>query len=448
MVRVPESALISPAPNAPWPAPTAGRPVRGTVRLPGSKSMTARALVLAAGSVGPSTLRHPLRARDTKLMAAGLRAMGAQVSTVDDELWTVRPRPLHGPAHVDVGLAGTVMRFLPPMAGLADGTVTFDGDARARERPLAPLLRALGEAGVDLTAGPGGGLPLAVHGTGRVRGGEVTIDASTSSQLVSGLLLAAPDFDSGVVVRHVGPPVPSAPHLRMTVEMLRAAGAGVDDAIPDVWSVEPGRLVGRGWNIEPDLSSAAPFLAAAMVTGGEVRVPGWPRTTTQPGDQLRGLLTAMGASVAVEPDGLLLRGSGTIRGIEADLSDVSELTMVLAALATLGDRPSRLRGIGHIRGHETDRLAGLARELGRLGADVVQYDDGLEIRPRALHGAVFETYDDHRMAHAGAVIGLGVPGIVLSDVSCTSKTMPEFPALWIRLVQGDPGPQDGTGGAT
>ena len=467
MGRVPDDASYTPAaavppadpvppgvsvpagvPVAPWAAPTAGRPVHGTVRLPGSKSMTARALVLAAVSVGSSTLRHPLRARDTELMAAGLRAMGAQVSTVDDELWVVRPRPLHGPAHVDVGLAGTVMRFLPPVAGLADGTVTFDGDPRSRERPLAPLLRALGDAGVALTAGPGGGLPLAVHGKGRVRGGEVTIDASTSSQLVSGLLLAAPDFDTGIVVRHVGPPVPSAPHLRMTVTMLRAAGAGVDEAVPDVWSVEPGRLVGRGWNIEPDLSSAAPFLAAAMVTGGEVRVPDWPRTTTQPGDQLRGLLTSMGASVALAPDGLRLRGAGTVRGIEADLSDVSELTTVLAALAALGDRPSRFRGIGHIRAHETDRLSALARELGRLGADVVQYDDGLEIRPRALRGAVFETYADHRMAHAGAVIGLAVPGVVLSDVSCTSKTMPEFPGLWSRLVRGEPPVPDGAGGAS
>jgi len=177
-------------------------------------------------------------------------------------------------------------------------------------------------------------------------------------------------------------------------------------------------------------------------------VPGWPRTTTQPGDQLRGLLTSMGASVALEPDGLRLRGTGTLRGIEADLSDVSELTMVLVALAALGDRPSRFRGIGHIRAHETDRLSALARELGRLGADVVQYDDGLEIRPRALRGAVFETYADHRMAHAGAVIGLSVPGVVLSDVSCTSKTMPEFPGLWSRLVQGEPGGPDGTGGAS
>ena len=398
--------------------------------------MTARALVLSAVSVGSSTVRHPLRARDTELMASGLRAMGTSVSTMEDDLWVIRPRPLRGPATVDVGLAGTVMRFLPPLAGLADGPVAFDGDAAARKRPLAPLLRALADMGVRVDSAPGGYLPVTIEGNGRVRGGEVTIDASTSSQLVSGLLLAAADFDLGAVVRHVGPPVPSAPHLRMTVQMLRAAGAAVDDTIPNVWSVEPSRLVGRAWQVEPDLSGAAPFLAAALVTGGAVTVPDWPRSTTQPGDQLRDLLTAMGARVSLGPDGLTLHGTGQVHGLEADLSDVSELTPVLAALATLGDRTSRLRGVAHIRGHETDRISALARELGRLGAEITEWEDGLEIRPRPLRGAIFETYADHRMAHAAAVIGLAVPGVVLSDVTCTSKTMPEFPQLWTQLVTG------------
>lgn len=408
--------------------------MRATVRLPGSKSMTARALVLAAVSVGPSTLRAPLRARDTELMARGLRAMGAHVSTVDDQRWVVRPRPLAGPARVDVGLAGTVMRFLPPVAGLAEGPVTFDGDPRARARPLGPLVEALRRVGVRIDSAPGGGLPLTVHGVGRVTGGEVTIDASASSQLVSGLLLAAADFDRGIVVRHVGPPVPSAPHLRMTVEMLRSAGAGVDDSTPDVWVVEPGRLVGRAWDIEPDLSGAAPFLAAALVTGGEVTVLDWPRSTTQPGDQLRSLLAAMGGSWTLGTEGLTVRGTGRIHGLDADLGGMGELTPVLAALAALADSPSRLRGIAHLRGHESDRLAALARELSGLGAAVTETADGLEIHPRPLHGGVFETYDDHRLAHAAAVIGLAVPGIRLSDVGCTGKTLPEFPALWESLT--------------
>lgn len=401
--------------------------------------MSARALVLGAVSVGPTTLHEPLRARDTELMAGGLRAMGAHVSTLDDRRWLVRPRPLTGPAHVHVGLAGTVMRFLPPVAALADGPVTFDGDPRARQRPLRPLLEALDTLGVRINAASTGGLPLTVHGAGSVPGGEVTIDASASSQLISGLLLAASDFDRGVVVRHVGPPVPSAPHLKMTVRMLRAAGAAVDDSAPNVWEVQPGRLVGRAWEIEPDLSGAAPFLAAALVTGGEVTVPGWPHDTTQPGDQLRDLLTEMGGHCALSTRGLTVCGGGAVHGLDADLSDISELTPVLAALCVLADSPSTLRGVGHIRGHETDRLTALARELSGLGADVEELPDGLRIRPRPLTGGVFHTYDDHRLAHAAAVIGLAVPGVALDDVACTSKTLPEFPTLWTSMVNGEGG---------
>ena len=422
--------------HQPWTAPTAASPVNATVRLPGSKSMTARALVLSAIAVGPSTLSHPLRARDTEMMAGGLRAMGVSVSTADDERWVVRPDRLQGPAHVDVGQAGTVMRFMPAVAALAQGPVTFDGDPSARRRPLRPLIEALRSIGVEIDAAPTGGLPLTVRGTGRVTGGEVVIDASASSQLVSGLLLAAPEFDRGVVVRHEGPPVPSAPHLRMTVQMLRAAGAGVDDATPDVWVVEPGKLSGRGWGIEPDLSGAMPFFAAALVTGGAVTLLGWPRSSAQPVDRLRALLGEMGGDVTLGTEGLTVRGTGAVHGIDADLSDVSELTPVLSALAVVADSPSRLHGVGHIRGHETDRLTALARELSALGADVTDTADGLEITPRPLHGGVFQTYDDHRMAHAAAVVGLAVPGVELADVACTSKTMPDFPALWSAMVTG------------
>jgi 3-phosphoshikimate 1-carboxyvinyltransferase len=408
--------------------------VRATVRLPGSKSMTARALVVSAIADGPATLHRPLRARDTELMAAGLRAMGTQVSTVDDERWVVRPRPLAGPAHVDVGLAGTVMRFLPAVAARATGEVTFDGDEYARRRPLGALVDALNALGARIDAAPGGGLPLTVHGTGAVTGGEVTIDASASSQLVSGLLLAAPAFERGVVVRHAGPPVPSAPHLRMTVEMLRAAGAAVDDATPNVWSVAPGRLAGRAWEIEPDLSGALPFFAAALVTGGQVTLLGWPRSSAQPVDVLRGLLDRMGGQVTLGTDGLTVRGTGRVHGVDADLSEVGEMTPAIAALCALADSPSRLRGVAHIRTHETDRLAALARELTGLGAQVTEVPDGLEITPRPLRGTVFATYDDHRMAHAAAVIGLAVPGVELTDVACTAKTLPEFPALWSAMV--------------
>ncbi|AEB47092.1 3-phosphoshikimate 1-carboxyvinyltransferase [Micromonospora maris] len=428
--------LTATRPLQPWTAPTASNPVTASLRLPGSKSMTNRALVLSALAAGPSTLAKPLRARDTELMAGGLRALGAHVSIADDERWLVRPHRLVGPAHVDVGLAGTIMRFVPPVAGLAEGRVTFDGDPAARTRPLGPLIEALRSLGVRVDTPDTGSLPLAVQGTGRVTGGEVVIDASASSQLVSGLLLAAPRFDRGLVIRHVGPPVPSAPHLRMTVQMLRAAGAAVDDSTTDVWVVEPGPLSGRGWEIEPDLSGAVPFFAAALVTGGEVTLQGWPRSSAQPVERLRSLLQQMGAEVALTTEGLTVRGTGRVRGVHADLSDVSELTPALTGLAMLADSPSVFTGVSHIRGHETDRLAALSREFTALGGDVTESADGLQIHPRPLRGGVFHTYDDHRMAHAAAVAGLAVPGIELDDVACTSKTMPDFPALWSAMVTG------------
>jgi 3-phosphoshikimate 1-carboxyvinyltransferase len=367
-------------------------------------------------------------------MAAGLRALGVAIDAESDERWTVDPGPLRGPATIDVGLAGTIMRFAPPVAALADGTVRFDGDPHARNRPLRPIVEALRALGVVIDASPTGGLPLTVYGTGLVEGGEVVIDASGSSQFVSGLLLSAPRFGKGLVLRHEGPPVPSAPHLRMTTHMLRAAGAIVDESVPDVWTVEPGQLQGRSWDIEPDLSGAAPFFAAAMVTGGAVTLAGWPADSWQAVGRLTELLTGLGAEVTQSGEGLTVRGTGALHGITADLSEVSELTPVIAALAALADGPSELRGVEHIRGHETDRIAALARELTKVGAGVVEHPDGLEITPGPVRPATFETYADHRMAHAAAVIGLVAQGVVLSDVACTSKTLPEFPELWVDLT--------------
>lgn len=418
----------------PWLAPSASGPVTASVRLPGSKSMTARALVLASLAAGPSVIERPLRARDTELMAAGLRTLGTGLDTSADERWLVEPGPFRGPARVDVGLAGTIMRFLPPAAALAEGTVEFDGDPHARNRPLRPIVEALRSLGVSIEASATGGLPLTVRGAGLVDGGEAVIDASGSSQFVSGLLLSAPRFTKGLVLRHEGPPVPSAPHLRMTTHMLRAAGAVVDESVADVWAVEPGGLSGHTWVIEPDLSGAAPFFAAAIVTGGAVTLEGWPAESWQPVGRLTELLTAVGAEVTRTADGLTVRGAGELHGITADLSEVSELTPVFAALAVLADGPSELRGVAHIRGHETDRIAALATELSKVGAEVTEFPDGLRIVPRPLRAAEFETYADHRMAHAAAVIGLAVPGISLTDVACTSKTLPEFPELWAGLV--------------
>ena len=416
-----------------WLAPVAPAPVDATVTLPGSKSMTNRALVLAALAGGPSRLVRPLRSRDTDLMAAALRALGTEIAE-DGGDWRVVPGELRGPARADTGLAGTVMRFLPPVAALASGEVAIDGDPRARERPMGPIITALRALGAEIDDGGRGALPFTVRGTGAVQGGRVTIDASGSSQLVSGLLLAAPRFDKGVEVRHEGPPVPSAPHLAMTVHMLREAGAAVE-AEENLWRVAPGAIRGGEWVIEPDLSNAAQFLGAALVTGGRVTVPGWPAETTQPGDALRGLLAAMGAEVSLGPDGLTVRGSGGgFSGLDADLHEVGELTPVLAAIAALADSPSRLTGIAHLRGHETDRLAALVTEINGLGGDVRELPDGLEIRPRPLRGGVFRTYDDHRMVMAAAVLGLAVPGIEVENPGTVGKTLPNFTESWASML--------------
>lgn len=415
-----------------WPAPVASGPVDAVVPIPGSKSMTNRALILAALAGEPVRIVRPLHSRDTALMAGALRALGVGVRD-DGGDWEVVPAELTGPAQVDVGLAGTVMRFLPPVAALATGEIAIDGDPRARERPMGPIITALRALGADIDDGGRGALPFVVRGRGAVPGGPVVIDASGSSQLVSGLLLAAPRFGKGVEVRHEGSPVPSAPHLAMTVRMLRDAGAQVD-AGDDVWRVAPGPLRGGTSVIEPDLSNAAQFLGAALVTGGRVTVPDWPAETTQPGDALRGLLAEMGAEVTWGPDGLTARGTGTFRGLDADLHEVGELTPVLAALAALAGSPSRLTGIAHLRGHETDRLAALVAEINGLGGDVRELPDGLEIRPRPLHGGVFRTYDDHRMVMAAAVLGLAVPGVEVENAATVGKTLPEFTEQWASLV--------------
>lgn len=421
---------------APWPAPRATAPVRGAVTMPGSKSVTNRALILAALASGPSTLRAPLRSRDTHLMAAALRALGVGIAEDASHGWLVTPAPLHGPVTVDCGLAGTVMRFLPPAAVLATGPVTLDGDPRARERPMGRLIEALRGLGAQIDDSGRAALPFTVAGRGGLPGGTVTIDASASSQFVSGLLLSAARYGTGLVVHHDGEPVPSLPHIDMTVGMLRTAGVTVDDTEPNTWWVEPGPIAPLDLDIEPDLSNAAPFLAAALATGGSVTVTGWPTSTAQAGDALRDLLAQMGAEVTLDARGLTVAAGARLTGLDADLHDVGELTPVLAALAALAHSPSRLRGVAHLRGHETDRLAALAAELNRLGGDATENPDGLTIRPRPLHGGVFGSYDDHRLAQAGAVLGLAVDGITVENIATTSKTMPTFTTAWTDLVTG------------
>jgi len=421
-------------PSADWTAPTATGPVDAHVVLPGSKSLTNRYLVLAALAGDVSRLRAPLRSRDTLLMVQALRTLGAVVEDVDDGDWLVTPGPVTGGGTVDCGLAGNVMRFVPPVAGLATGPVHFDGDPHARRRPMAPVLGALRTLGVDVGDDGRGALPFTISGRGSVRGGAVTLDASASSQFVSGLLLSGARFDDGVTVHHDGKAVPSLPHIEMTVETLRDAGVVVDDGEVHTWRVEPSEVNALDVQVEPDLSNAAQFLAAALVTGGRVHVPGWPQYTTQGGDFLRDLLDMMGAEVVLDRSGLTVSASDGISGVDVDLHDSSELTPVVAALCALADSPSVIRGVSHIRGHETDRLAALRTELTALGAEVTETDDGLRITPRPMHGGTFHTYADHRMVMAGAVLGLVVPGVVVEDVGTVAKTMPDFTGLWARML--------------
>jgi 3-phosphoshikimate 1-carboxyvinyltransferase len=420
----------------PWPAPRPSDPVDRVVSLPGSKSLTNRALVLAALADGPSVVRRPLRSRDTLLMTAGLAAMGVGVADEGDD-WRITPGALSRDAEVDCGLAGTVMRFVPPVAGLSTGRIAFDGDPHMRQRPIGEVLTALAGLGVDIEDGGRGALPFVVRGTGSVPGGTIVIDASASSQFVSALLLAGARYDSGVDVRHDGKPVPSLPHIEMTIAMLRARGVEVDDADANRWAVAPGPIAALDEAIEPDLSNAAPFLALAATTGGSISIRDWPRSTTQPGDDLREVLTQMGCEVSLDDIGLTVRGTGEIHGVDLDLHDIGELTPAIAALCALADSPSHLRGVGHIRHHETDRLAALAAELGSLGADVTEHPDGLSIRPAALHGGVFRTYADHRMAHAGVIIGSAVDGVLVENIGTTAKTFPDFAGAWLDLVARD-----------
>ena len=426
----------APQATPPWPAPQATGPLDARVAVPGSKSLSNRYLVLAALATGPSRLEGVLASRDTRLMAAALTALGAVVADDESGAWLVTPPgALAGGVTLDCGLAGTVMRFLPPVAALATGAVRFDGDRQAYARPMGPVLDALRVLGVRVDDhGASGRLPFTVHGRGTLAGGRVDVDASASSQFVSGLLLAAPRFDEGLTLRHVGPTLPSLPHIAMTVDVLRGAGVVVDDSRPAIWQVRPGPIAGRDVRVEPDLSNAGPFLAAAMVAGGSVRVPGWPTTTTQPGALLPGLLTRMGADCALDGDVLTVTGTGVVHGLDVDLRAAGELVPTVAALAALADSPTRLRGIGHLRGHETDRLAALASEITSLGGRVEQSSDGLVITPQPLHGGRWRTYADHRMATAGAVLGLAVPGVDVEDVGTTDKTLPDFVGLWTAML--------------
>lgn len=419
-----------------WPAPYRGnQAIDSSITIPGSKSATNRALILAALSDSPSVLHKPLHSRDSALMIAGLKALGIDIQEAANGDLTITPAPLFGPAQIDVGNAGTVMRFLPPVAAMAKGLIHFDGDERSHERPLGPVISALESLGVLIEHGSRYSLPMTINANGQLQGGSVEVDATSSSQFISALLLVAPATKEGITVIHTGTSLPSLPHIEMTIQMLREKGVQVDVG-QNRWSVKPHVMQGMNSTIEPDLSNAAPFMAAAMISSGTLTIKDWPVKTTQPGDQLRDIFTQMGASVSRNGNDLSITGTGQIHGIDIDLHDVGELTPSIAALCALADSPSYLRGIGHLRLHETDRLAALAREINSLGGSVVEEPTALRINPAPLHSGTFHTYEDHRLATAGAIIGLRVKGIEVENIETTKKTLPDFPKAWAQMLSG------------
>jgi 3-phosphoshikimate 1-carboxyvinyltransferase len=428
-----------------WKAPyrsgltPASKPINARITIPGSKSATNRALILAALAKTPSRLRRPLSSRDTDLMVKGLQSLGIQITVIktkDGFDYEVVPNKMIGPASIDVGNAGTVMRFLPPIAALANGLIHFDGDARSHERPLAPVIKALEQLEVTIEHNDKYRLPLTINGAGKIIGGEVEVDASSSSQFVSALLLLGPATETGITVKHIGKSLPSLPHIEMTIQMLKIFGAKVEVGT-NSWQVKPTDLIGQDLIIEPDLSNAAPFMAAAMICGGSVEILDWPKITSQPGDQLRNIFSKMGAKVERSELGLKISGTGKILGIDIDLQDVGELTPSIAAVAALAESESRLSGIAHLRLHETDRLSALATEINNLGGNVSEGPGELRIKPTQLIAKQeFKSYEDHRMATAGAIIGLAVEGVVVENIETTKKTLPDFPGLWVEMLNG------------
>lgn len=438
--------------NSPhWSAPERAQPLRHSLSLPGSKSLTNRELVLAALAEGPSTIRRPLHSRDTALMVEALRSLGTTITEVrgdgafgPDLAVTPIPEGFEVSASVDCGLAGTVMRFVPPLAALVRGTLRFDGDIGARRRPMATTLHALTQLGLEVDDEGRDTLPFTITSNGPSTHSAVSIDASGSSQFVSGLLLMGAKLPQGLTVTHTGSHLPSLPHIEMTLSCLRARGVEVDSSTPGVWRVAAGPIGAVDVEIEPDLSNAAPFLAAPLITGGKVSIEGWPSQTTQVGADVPRILEHFGATFTLSGSTLTVEGGmgwrhgSTIPGVDLDLSHAGELAPTVISLAALASGPSVFRGIGHLRGHETDRLAALVENIRSLGGLAEETPDGIAVTPAPLDGGLWKAFADHRMATSGALLGLGVRGVVVDDISSTGKTLPEFPELWAALVESSP----------
>lgn len=445
---------MTPAPGEAWPAPFTNTPVNATVVLPGSKSLTNRHLILAALSDVPSRLSGVLVSRDTDLMIDALRALGAQFDKVNEDPTILDVTPIDldsvtGDITIDSGLAGTVMRFIPGVAANTNATVLIDGDEQSYARPMGPVIDGLVQAGARITGtgqDPVTHLPLTIHGNGALNGGRVVIDAGGSSQFVSALLLVGATFTNGLELRHSGVHTPSPEHIAMTIKVLATAGVTVRTPAPNHWVIATGPIHAVDTAVEPDLSNAGPYLAAALVTGGSVSIPYWPIETTQIGDRWRTILPRFGAEVTFEPVANTSYGTLTVTGRldpqgspiitgGGEIPDLAELTPTTAALAMLADGPTHLTKIGHLRGHETDRLIALRTEATKLGVTIEEGSDYLGFTGGyTLQPATLDSYADHRMATYGAIIGLGVSGTVVTDIATTAKTMPDFPQAWTMLA--------------
>jgi 3-phosphoshikimate 1-carboxyvinyltransferase len=430
MITLPQSLPITPC--------TA--PVRGSVRPPGSKSITNRAFVCAALARGPSVLSGVLDSQDTRVMAAGLAALGIPVAA-DWEAGTVRVAGAGGAipaatATIDCAASGTTMRFLSAVCSLGNGVYRLDGTPRMRQRPIDDLLEPLRGLGIEAVAESPGGCPPVVIRSRGLPGGRIAVRGTTSSQFASGLALAAPCAASETTIEFTGRLV-SLPYLEMTRRVLEAFGGRCQPTAPHTWVIPATGYTGRDYAIEPDASAASYFLAAAAITGGCVRVEGLSRASMQGDVAFADALARMGCGVdwqepcAAAPQGSVTVSGRAERGIDIDMNAISDTVPTLAAVALFAATPTTIRDVAHIRDKETDRIGDLVRELHRLGCRVDERPDGLTIHPGPLHGASIATYDDHRMAMSMSLAGLRIPGVVIENPACVGKT---FPGYWDVLA--------------
>ncbi len=407
------------------------KPPRATVRVPGSKSITNRALVLAALSASDCNLQGVLQSEDTEVMVAALQSLGFHVladwprssiqirASANESIVPARE------ANLFVANSGTTMRFLTALVSLGHGRYRLDGVPRMRQRPIGDLLSALQQLGVRAYSENGNDCPPVIVESKGLNGGRVDLKAGVSSQFLSGLLLAAPRAQDDITIFWHGPYV-SWPYVFMTVEMMKQFEIVVDPTMSSSFIVPAPQSFERGeYAIEPDASAASYFWAAAAITGGDVTVFGLTSNSLQGDARFVEVLEEIGCNANRGETGITVHG-GPLHGIDVDMNDISDTVMTLAAVACFAEGPTTIRNVGHIRHKETDRLAALATELRRVGADVEEFADGLTITPRPLHGAEIETYNDHRMAMSMALIGLRVPGIVIKNPRCVAKTYPHF----------------------